>query len=322
MKKQIRLYGLMVAVLLSVTACSNDDEDQPYEPEEGDEVVVDKFDELEWFVGNLIGTDTEGNRNVLLWGQVLDEASPRDLSIFVESWDEAESIFCQWLAPGSENHLEKKDNDVLVYSPTSEENEPQGTITLTRSASNGRYAELTFSADAEPDAIRTIRFIDRAQSPHNGRQCFSPMAVGEIVDFNTEEGTFSGVKWEGVQKAVVIREATENRKGLILYVSDTKVFRNGLGASSHQLLPKSMANEVSEIFKKNWSNFQKYYSTAGHKLSDTDKYWLQDTKFYVFVGYRYALNLKTGEVTRHKATAEAKPKRPYLMYKTFDCVYI
>lgn len=298
---------LLMMPTVSLTSCSDDD--GPEIPAEGTD---DKFDGLKWFEGSLVTHDPDG-RLVRLYGCVLDEASPRSITIGVDSREEAVDLFKSWVAPGDEDRLTTLSDGTVEYRPTSELGLPQGLIRMEMPAGEEYIARVSFSEGALIDEVSDITFISNDSWPDNGAtlNVFSPYTIGDKVRFDTDKGFTHGR--DGEQWGMCIREATRSQVGLIVYISNTTPILRNTDDVSDLMPDKKQATMISDVLRANWKAFEESYKALGYPLTD-DHYWVRDRKS--FYG-RYAVSLKTGDIDWYD-TVSRKPHHHYLLYMTFE----
>lgn len=103
MKKNY-FFALMAAAVLTLgfAACSSNDDnpvDNPDDTEAPETHAYNVFDDLDYFLHAIVQKDAEGKFAYFHFGEVVDENLPKRLYIGVNSFEEAEKMFRQWMAP-------------------------------------------------------------------------------------------------------------------------------------------------------------------------------------------------------------------------------
>lgn len=187
MKRNRFFLPLLASAMLAATAgltlssCAYNDDNPVTDPTAeydddhdrvDDDVNTAPEDPMGDFMARFISTtNEEGNTQSAAYGQALDDADPTVLSIGVESLEVAEEMFRIWATDSL--HLLTVSAGNLVYTPTTPDGQPQGTIYFNESSADC-LARITFSDDVpHKDEVSEIRFIDRRQWPDNGDTMFT-----------------------------------------------------------------------------------------------------------------------------------------------------
>lgn len=314
-----KLFILAMAMMSVLASCS-DNNDEPSAENQDESGPVEAFDDLRWFEDNLVYSDSEGNIVEYIYGRKLDPASPRTIFVGVDSENEASQIFKGWLSPGSESRITELSDGSMRYFPEDKNGESQGEIdyNVNKPGDDDAIAVVTFSENTKVRYINEIRFIYNDLWPENA-SVINPYSVGDIVDFDTD-ANYSRHPWNGWQKGVCVREATNNQNGLIVYISantfgDWEVHNH----EYPELASPAVAKEVSKCLRGNWKFFVNAFKDAGCDLSETNYYWINDRRIMPFA--RYAIRLKDSNIDWFDMVFR-RPYKPIIMVRTFGVIIV
>lgn len=324
MKNFIQAFGTVFILLFTFMFIGCGNENEPINdtdiPESGTDAA---YNDLEWVTQSLVDRDADGNFIRYILGASLDAMHPESLTIGVDDIKDAENIFLSILPPGSENKLKISQDGGMTYQLTSEQGVAQGNISFLPDGEDNKIASIKFSEGAKIDKVSDISFILNSSWPDNSEFETSPYIVGDVVNFNTNEARDPGnhYEFEGIQKAIVIREATKDKCGLILYLSEKSTT---LSASySYRLLPTMpVAQEIAKIIGGAWDYWQARYARIGRNINQSDAFWIDKIKASAGTNWgRYAVKISdTNELRNYDwwDTKTRNPKRKYMLVLTFE----
>ena len=314
--KNLKFYVFLMALfvgMVSVSSCSDDDDDKGENNDGQESGDVTSYDQLKYFQDNIVELDSLGNLVQRVNGAVLDKSEPQELYVGVANLTAADSIFKSWLSPdtqvsplsGSATDWQAslKDSAGVVKNTIyfKKVEEPSKTV-----------AEITFAN--EDDAFNSqyctkVVFYKSNAWPENDEA--SPYCEGDVAEKPTAH--------EGNQKWVCIRSASQGTSGLMVYVSSVHSrwgwFDIGDFASP------SLAKTAVNIFKSNWSYYEALFKKAGRTLEKDSYHWLDKKIYFVVGGGVYAIRLRDGDIDWFDNSKwTSKHKKPYLQVESFGLV--
>lgn len=146
------------------------------------------------------------------YGVALDPDYPDHLYIGVGDYDEAETLFLSWVAPGGDVRWTPPSTD-LVYQFTDEDGNRQGCVTFAENYEDGHVADLYVEKGTELPFRRISFLLHDAWPPFHGEA--SKWQLGDIA-----------TKIRGYT-SVCIREAGQGVKGLLLALTSEEYWGNG-----------------------------------------------------------------------------------------------
>lgn len=195
----------IAAVLLAVLACKKQDQPSPESPQ--------KINDLEYIMGGLVRTDDAGTITGYMIGDNLNEANPNEISVPVETYDEAAAIFRELLPVDAQVTTSGK---TITWVMTDENGKPEGTTVFSESSDPGIIAQMTISPENQTKARhRKIDsyFIPRSAWPENAGSAKERLEreffLGAVVYKSKDEGFGSG-------EYLVIRPWTEQACGIMI----------------------------------------------------------------------------------------------------------
>ncbi len=323
--KKLKFYAMLMSMavgMASFTACSDDDDEKGNETESAQEGgVVTTFDQIDFFQNNIVRIDSFGNMVERINGVKLNAADTTELYIGAESVEAASEIAKSWLSP---------DAEVSTVAPSlvnwkSELKDEDGNVkaTLLFTAiedSEDKIAEITFDSNVMKHFSRIV-FIKATAWPENAS--VSPYEVGDIVQFETEEG-YRGddggiyVRSMGMAKWVCIRKATMGQGGMCMYIS-SEPYQNQLASAPDRIASKSTAKTASDILKGNWDYFVNLFKECDRELVSDDFYYIGEVTWWIGFLKSYVIKLSTGEID-WKETMWKSQKFREIQVKTFGLI--
>jgi hypothetical protein len=204
-KNALYLWGLLASASLLV-GCSDDEDDNE---EVYDEVLTDysasRFDRV---ANTLLQVDDTGDdtKYSMIYGEVLDESTPKVRTIAVNSYAEAFSWFINHCVPGDE-----RDNYQDVMGEITIDLDEYGSITYHPSESNDLYASVALNLTVLPDVNR-LDIIPSSLWPQN---IYSSVALQSLV-YDTKGITLSDEIQNVKLYYICVREYTGGHPGILL----------------------------------------------------------------------------------------------------------
>lgn len=212
----------LLAFIFGITSCSDD------EPGEGAETNIPEkgngedfvFDDAGYFEDNFFGFDSLGNSYDRKVGYALDSSDPQHLYVGADSHEDAKNKFLLWLAPGYESKLTYEKDGRIIYTPTDEEDNPQGQIIYTPNDDGYKFATVSLTKDTQISTFREVTIIRHNGFPDNNDSNGDFIVEGDYVGAkawhkNPEEwplGSLVGV-------VIRTREPEWNRAGIIVFIT-------------------------------------------------------------------------------------------------------
>ena len=287
--KKLAFYLLMIPLFgIGMTSCSEEDNgpDTPETPQE-DSVYVE--DELAILQNYLVKVDEEGNLVERIWGEVLDEAAPDEVTVGVDSLAQAVAIFKGLFA---DTTVISEDGMLATFSVQ------EGSAELkVANGENGLVAYATFDVPGLMYVSR-INFILNSAWPENATaKGFHKLGVFYEYKGFTEDTWCGGVS--KFEKYLCIREYNNGTPALLFAIYTTPISINWLQDEEYMgNMPSEVkAKEISKILRGNWDYYEKhmneeYGCTA---LKKGWEYWYRDGIYAGFENATYYINLSTGE---------------------------
>ena len=281
--KKLAFYLLMISLFgIGMTSCSeeNNGPDTPEVPQE-DSVYVE--DELAILQNHLVKVDEEGNLVERLWGEVLDEAAPDEVTVGVDSLAQAIAIFRGFFA---DTTVISEDGMLATFSVQ------EGSAELkVANGENGLVAYATFDVPGLMYVSR-INFILNSAWPENAKS----KGIHEFGFFYEYQGYTDSDK---LYKYLCIREYNNGIPALLFAIGTTPVYMNWLldQECMGNMPSEEKAKEISKILRGKWDFYEKRMNTeyGCTALKKGWEYWYRDGIFAVFYNGNYYINLSTGE---------------------------
>lgn len=278
MKKTAFIFCAALALL----ACSKDDTDVQNE-------YTDKLSDLEYFQDGLVRLDSLGNILGYNVGKNLNEADPSELSVAVDSYEEALDRFLEWLPEGVQPVVNGK---TYTCQMTDEENQPEGQVVFAESTDPGVLA--TVSVTAKGPKINSVLFIPTTAWPENSSEIEEYLEenyyLGAEVEVTEDKGYGKGT-------FIVIREWSPKENGIMIQMEGTRYEQMWNSYNRDKTSSINTTQTVSKVLHQD-SNYDYIVNTYGkaHGWPSLDERYLTKkikkkflTKYFTFV------NLETGK---------------------------
>ncbi|MBR4845864.1 MAG: hypothetical protein IKU98_05540 [Bacteroidaceae bacterium] len=281
--KKLAFYLLMIPLFgIGMTSCSEEGNgtDTPETPQE-DSVYVE--DELAILQNYLVKVDEEGNLVERLWGEVLDEAAPDEVTVGVDSLAQAVAIFKGLFA---DTTVISEDGMLATFSVQ------EGSAELkVANGENGLVAYATFDVPGLMYVSR-INFILNSAWPENA----TAKGFHKLGVFYEYKGYTDSDK---LYKYLCIREYGNGKPALLFAIGTTPIYLNWLDEDEKMgnMPRENKAKEISTILRGDWDYYEKHMNTeyGCTALKKGWEYWYRDGIFAVFYNATYYINLSTGE---------------------------
>lgn len=293
MKKLVLLLFMLPFLGMGIMSCSNDD-DPIQNPD--DEAVIHVEDELAILQKSLVKVDEKGNLVERILGVPLDAADPDEVSVGVDSYDEALEIFGNLFA------------DITTVSNNgtlAEFSVQQGKAELTKaSGSKGVVAYAVFDVPGLKH-VSKVNFILNSAWPNNaGGKGYHKLGYQyQMKGFTGKPGLLDS-NWDPneMQTYVCIREYSNGSPALLVAISN----------QYHHLCWRSMdkyggnmpaewrAQQISQILRSDWDNYTKWFNANGHtnRLNWDTSLYFYGGKDYGIVVYSKTIRLSDGYIKK------------------------
>ena len=328
MKKQtffMQTLKTAVAFLMAGTisagfiACSDDDDDNNNNSKDAAESEsVDAFDDLSYFQGAFVETDSLGNFVNRSVGAVLANLDNDTTHLFVgvNNVEEALGYFENALAPDIERTTSVARS--YTYTLTDKEGKAQGTVTFVPSEESGHVAELTTNLTGLKH-FKKVTFLLNSAWPFNSEK--GKYRLGDVRHMNVHvDGKLLNGSFNGQTGFVCVREKSNGVKPL--YVALTKDDHRPAYHKSKTLLQskycpnESTAKLISEQLRKDWDFYVACFEEAGEgQLNKDQNSWINKREVIWYVPgviYWYAIKLHTGDLSKWE-TSYHDPYKHVLM---------
>lgn len=281
-------------------ACKDSDDNNGNNPgEEPEEVVT--YDDLAYFQNSIIEVGENGNIIAQYVGEVLFADDPQHLYIGVDTYEEAEAMFRQWIAPD----VKLATTAPLIAQLTDNEGKEQGTITFTKSTEGGHVAEVTASVGTQLKHFNKVSFLLNSAWPHNAAT--PTHHVGDIINVTLSGPTFDRLTEDDHKlNFVCIQEERNGQKPIFVGITrhgydrgnnvdrwtEQKNFTNLQKSSYCPSLERATA--ISNILKSRWDSYCIYFDHAGGGKLRDDCFWINDNHKGFIYGYDEYMYFATG----------------------------
>ena len=288
-----KYFYLLLCAMFALSSCSNDEsEDNP--PTESEE-YTGKLSDLELLEDRLVETDSEGNILCYLVGANLNEADPTEISVPVNTYEEAVELFKKWLPNGAQLIEENKK---ITWKMTDEESQEEGETILKASTNPGEIANVTSRKASQTEnvpIITSVKFIPFSAWPENSTAIEEYLEdnyyLGAEVEVTENKGASTGTY-------VVIREWSPQEAGIMIRFSgDTwSTFWDGYNRKNCSSVGTTQT--VSQVLHQgsNYDYFVNNYGTH-HNWPDLNNRFMTKkvTKKWYGTTYNWFVRLNTGE---------------------------
>jgi len=209
-----KYFYLLLCAMFALSSCSNDEPED--NPQTESEEYTGKLSDLELLEERLVETDSVGNILGYLVGANLNEADPTEISVPVNTYEEAVELFKKWLPEGAQ--LIEGDK-MITWKMTDEENQEEGETILKESTTPGEIANVTIKKASQTEnapIITSVKFIPFSAWPENSTAIEEYLEekyyLGAEVEVTKNEGASTGTY-------VVIREWSPQEAGIMIRFS-------------------------------------------------------------------------------------------------------
>lgn len=260
--KKLAFYLLMIPLFgIGMTSCSEEGNgpDMPETPQEDSAYVEDELAVLQ---KHLVRVDDEGNLVERIWGEVLDAATPDEVTIGVDNLAEAVEIFREFFADTTEISDDGMLATFSVQEGSAELKEANG--------ENGLVACAAFDVPGLKYVSR-INFILNSAWPENATAT-GVHKFGHIYEYK------GFPLYEYYDKFMCIREYENGKPALLFAISPWKWTISDKvinGKNGVNLPTEEKAKEISKILQTDWESYSgKYNKACGENLLNVDEgYW-------------------------------------------------
>lgn len=278
-----KVLWIFCAAALALVACNKNNTENT----SGD---AGKLSDLEYFQDALVTLDQNGSIRGYNVGANLNEADPSEISVPVDTYDEARELFLRWLPSGSKPSVSGK---TYTWEMTDQENKAEGKVVFAESSAPGIVA--TVSINASGAKVRSVKFIPFSAWPENASSMEDYLAVNYFVGATIQVNENKGA---GTGEYVVIKEWTPQEPGLMIQI-DPIIIDNGLNRLLNNTDASSIntTKRVSQVLHED-NNYEYFVNIYGKSkgwpsldnryiTSKVETVWLFGSDKY------YCVNLET-----------------------------
>lgn len=280
MTDKMKKFVWILCAVLALGACKKDNSTDS----EGDEgfVEVEKLSDLEHIQETLVTVDDDGNITGYNVGDNLNEADPSEVSVPVDSYEEARNLFLKWLPDNAKPSVNGK---TYTWELTDEEYKSEGQAVFAESSAPGVIATLSIIAlDLK---VRTVKFIPTSAWPENSSDMEEYLEenyyLGAEIEVKENEGAGTGTY-------VVIREWTKQENGIMIRMESKEYDLCNDGHDRKNCSSINTTQTVSRVLhegsnyeyfvndygkRHNWHSLGKRYMTSKKKTN-----WYGSTDYY------------------------------------------
>lgn len=293
--KTAAVFCCALTLTAGFAACSDSNDDNNSGQEQGQEEEPITYDDLSYFQNSIIEVDDAGNKVYQYIGEALYENEPLHLYVGVDSFEEAEEMFRQWMAPD----VTLPATAPLTAQLTDNEGKAQGTVTFAKGTGNGSVAEVTASAGIQLKHFNQITFLLNDAWPHNAAK--PRHRVGDIIrasltgaDVRFLNGEDYILDWMCIQAEkngeppiFIAVTRSEYDRGNEWAIPNTRYLYLKLREGPYVPgLPRATA--ISDILKKRWNYFCTIYDKVGCGKLSPDGFWIDNSHGIInFDDYMY-----------------------------------
>jgi hypothetical protein len=267
------LWGLLFSASLLV-GCSDDEDDNE---EVYDEVMTDytasRFDSV---ANALLQADDTGDdtKYSMIYGEVLDESTPKVRTIAVNSYAEAFSWFINHCVPSDE-----RENYKDVMGEITIDLDEYGSITYHPSETNDLYASITLNLSVLPD-VNQLDIIPSSLWPQN---IYSSIKLQSLV-YDTKGITLSKDIKDAKLYYICVREYAGGQPGILLclnpqwwidldYLYEGRIYYQKKKSGEEikwTEVPKYITSEdtwkaIAQLYYKDADNFKAWLNVLGNQ---------------------------------------------------------
>ena len=275
--------ALILCATLALSACQKDDtNEQEYE-------YTGKLSDLEYFQDGLVRMDSLGNILGYNVGKNLNEADPSELSVAVDSYEEALDRFLEWLPEGVQPVVNGK---TYTCQMTDEENQPEGQVVFTESTAQGVLA--TVRVTAKGPKINSVQFIPTTAWPENSSEIKEYLEenyyLGAEVEVTEDKGYGKGT-------FIVIREWSPKENGIMIRMEGEKYEQLWNSYNRDKTSSVKTTQTVSKVLHQgnNYEYIVNTYGKAHNWPSLNERYLTKKTHRKYLSTYHHFVNLESGK---------------------------
>lgn len=285
--KKLKFFALFVPLtigMLSLAACSSDNDDSNNNDNDTHMGSVTSFDQVRFLQDNIVEVDSTGKFVQRVNGMVLNEADTTVLTVRVDSVGAALRKFMSWLSPDTKVVMTTPSTINAHADLTDGDGNVQETVYFKEVGEGNTIAEMSFKKGGVLKHFSKVMFVKKLPVLTDAR---SPYTVGQTEEYEA----FTN----GKQKWLCVREAKDGSAGLLVYLSKGKSKYWGLNNIGNFASP-ALAKAASEAIRADWDKFVGYFSALDRNLGRDEYYWIDDYRYYVFVLGYCAIRLSDGNI--------------------------
>lgn len=297
------LTGLLAA------SCSDDKKDEPENP--GDATELYFVDELQDLQASIAKVDEQGNLVERVLGVSLDAADPDEVTVGVESLDEAKEIFRSLFADTTLVSADGLSATLTTRKGSASLQTPDG-------GAAGLIAKATFDVPGLK-YVSAVNFISNSAWPENASEKgFHKLGVKYQYKGWTGPSTLDSSNFDENQlfDYVCIREYKNGKPALLAAITPDEYYLNWRKSDGYSgnIPNKAKAEEIAKIMQGNWSAYKSYYKVGDREiLNDGTQCWINDGSDSWFSQKRVWIRLKDS-YTKSINVHSDDPTRAVLFY--------
>ena len=288
-----KYFYLLLCAMFALSSCSKDDSEDNSQTES--EEYTGKLSDLELLEERLVETDSVGNILGYLVGANLNEADPTEISVPVNTYEEAVELFKKWLPEGAQ--LIEGDK-MITWKMTDEKNQEEGETILKESTNPGEIANVTIRKTSQTEnapIITSVKFIPFSAWPENSTAIEEYLEekyyLGAEVEVTENKGASTGTY-------VVIREWSPQEAGIMIRFSGDTWHAFWDGYKRDNCSSVGTTQTVSQVLHQG-SNYDYFVNNYGpkHNWPDLHERFMTKTRTGSWwEGYdNWFVRLDTGE---------------------------
>lgn len=280
-----KYFYLLLCAMFALSSCSNDDSED--NPQTESEEYTGKLSDLELLEDRLVETDSVGNILGYLVGANLNEADPTEISVPVNTYEEAVELFKKWL-PEDAQLIEG--DKMITWKMTDEGNQEEGETILKESTNPGEIANVTIRKASQTEnapIITSVKFIPFSAWPENStaieKYLEEKYYLGAEVEVTENKGASTGTY-------VVIREWSPQEAGIMIRFSGDTWNVGPDGYNRDNCSSVGTTQTVSQVLHQG-SNYDYFVNKYGPKHNWPDLHnrfitktitgkWYESTKYW------------------------------------------
>lgn len=288
-----KYFYLLLCAMFALSSCSNDDSED--NPQTESEEYTGKLSDLELLEDRLVETDSVGNILGYLVGANLNEADPTEISVPVNTYEEAVELFKKWL-PEDAQLIEG--DKMITWKMTDEGNQEEGETILKESTNPGEIANVTIRKASQTEnapIITSVKFIPFSAWPENStaieKYLEEKYYLGAEVEVTENKGASTGTY-------VVIREWSPQEAGIMIRFSGDTWNVGTAGYNRDNCSSVGTTQTVSQVLHQG-SNYDYFVNKYGPKHNWPDlnnRFMTKTTTRKYLTKYHWFVRLDTGEV--------------------------